>query len=130
MAVLVQATELYARVGMLQFDDVWRAAADATEWEVLSPEGMDALRSLTLHARRILTHQEKTEGIRSGRVPDTFRVAWDIYQVARKAYYEFRCRKEPGLRQKLRATVYLDQPMRSSTYEPLLPLAEARVTGR
>jgi hypothetical protein len=130
MAVLIQATELYARVGMLQFDDVWRAAADARGPEVLEAGNLDALHALTLQARGLLTQKETAQGLRSEGVSDTFRAAWDIYQVARKSYYEFRCRKEPGLRQKLRATVFLDPPMRSSTYEPLLPLAEVRVTGR
>jgi hypothetical protein len=51
MAVLIQATELYARVGMLQFDDVWRAVAETRGPEALDAGIFDELRSLTLRAR-------------------------------------------------------------------------------
>lgn len=130
MAVLIQATELYARIGMLQFDDVWRAVAETRGPEALDAENFEELRSLTLRAREALTQKRNADGVRSDNVHDSFRVAWDIYQVSRKTYNEFRCKKEPGLRQKMRATVFLDPPMRSSTYEPLLPIAEVRLVGR
>jgi len=73
--VLIEALELYSRIGMGQFHQIWHVFD--------FPSGADTDRLFDeLRYEGGLKHGQYY-GIRNSKIRDSFRISWDIYQVIR-----------------------------------------------
>lgn len=118
---LINALDLYQRIGMGQLDEIIRVAVSAPghkyDWAEVD-KTMNILKLQLLGWPHIGT----AHGIRSSELPDQFRIAWDIQQVVRHrlAHDGLKPGEKPGI------YVYFDEPHQTSK-EPLPEIKKLEV---
>ncbi len=120
-AVLINALDLYQRIGMGQIDEIRRVAVPAPGYGTYGMDHnvVDTLINLLKQELLGWEHIGTSHSILSNDIPDDFRVAWDIQQVVRHRLAHDGLK--PG--EKLGIYVYFDTPRRYSKEE--LPAIKA-----
>jgi hypothetical protein len=110
--VLIDAMDLYQRIGMGQLDEIRRVAVSAPG-HVEDMKAVDATMAILKFQLLGWPHIGTSHSILSKALPDAFRVAWDIHQVIRHrlAHDGLKPGENPGI------YVKFDKPLRSSQEE-------------
>lgn len=118
---LINALDLYQRIGMGQLDEIKHVAVPAPEHKYNWVELDQTMAILKLQLLG-WPHINTSHSIVSKDLPDKFRVAWDIQQVVRNrlAHDSLKPGEKPGI------YVYFDEPRRTSK-EPLPEFKEVEV---
>lgn len=118
---LINALDLYQRIGMGQLDEIIRVAVPAPGHKY---NWVEVDKTMNILKLQLLgwPHIGTAHSIRSRQLPDEFRVAWDIQQVVRHrlAHDGLKPGEKPGI------YVQFDEP-RQSSKEPLPEIKQVEV---